>query len=469
MKNRLSSRYGLAGYLFGGFILFSPLLSAADPKPSDLQSKLEELERRLQQLEQQHSDPVPTPSARPSVQDDLRELRRQLDILAEEVEKVRSGEPALEITPEAAQALGLGPSAASVYRKQRGVSVAGYGEMLYQNFAGHNQEGQPVNKGTQLDFLRSILYAGYRFNDKFLFNSEIEFEHASTSIAGSASVEFAYLDYVASDHLTLRGGLLLVPMGLVNEFHEPNVFLGARRPQTERRIIPSTWRENGFGVVGSYGPIQYRAYGINGLNGSKFGSNGLRGGRQKGSSAKASDLAFVGRVDVTPTAGVLVGGSLYRGGSDQGQFQVENRELNVDTTIGEVHAQVRARGFDLRGLYAHASLEDVVALNQVLSLQGNQSVGQTLQGGYLQFGYDVLSSFRQDVALTPYYRFEKLDTQKKVPALFWKNPARDRVFHTVGLEFRPIYGIVVKTDYEWIQNEADTGLSQFNLALGYAF
>ena len=333
--------------------------------------------------------------------------------------------------------------------------------MLYENFNG--------DKGSKVDFLRHILYTGYRFNDKFVFNSEIEFEHASTGKYGSASVEFAYLDYLATDYLALRAGLLLVPMGLTNEFHEPNVFLGARRPETERQIIPTTWRENGFGALGSIGMLNYRAYVINGLNASGFSSGGLRGGRQKGSKAKASDLAFVGRLDLAPRPGVFFGGSVYRGGSDQGQFSLNGRDLDVMTTIGEVHAQVQLRGFDVRALYARSTVQDVEGLNEVRSLIGNQSIGETLQGGYFQVGYNVLSQFHETLGLSPYYRFEQLDTQNKVPLGFSTDPARDGTFNTLGLEFKPIFNIVVKSDYQWNRNQAGTGRNQWNLALGYSF
>ena len=55
--------------------------------------------------------------------------------------------------------------------------------------------------------------------------------------ADEVFVEFAYLDYLVHENLGIRGGLVLMPMGLVNEFHEPNVFIGAKRPETEQRII----------------------------------------------------------------------------------------------------------------------------------------------------------------------------------------------------------------------------------------
>ncbi len=153
------------------------------------------------------------------IETDLEELRRQVDVLATEMERLRSGEAEIEITEEEARQLGLGPAAAAVYQQDQGVSIAGYGEMLYENFAGRNQSGSGIDKGTRLDFLRAIVYFGYRFNEKFLFNSEIEVEHAN-----EIGVEFAYIDYLAHPALTLRGGLMLVPMGLTNEFHEPTTF-----------------------------------------------------------------------------------------------------------------------------------------------------------------------------------------------------------------------------------------------------
>jgi hypothetical protein len=397
-------------------------------------------------------------------QKSIEEIQQQIDVLAAEVEKLRSGEPEVEVTDEKAKGLGLSPSASSVYRKQRGVSFAGYGEMLYENFAAKNQAGTTVSRGTQLDFLRAVFYAGYRFDNKFVFNSEIELEHAN-----EISVEFAYLDYLAHPAFNLRAGMLLVPMGLTNEFHEPNVFLGSKRSETESRIIPSTWRENGFGVLGTAGKLNYRAYVISGLNAAGFAADGLRAGRQKGSRARTTDPAFVARLDVTPIPGAFVGGSVYTGGSAQNQFVVDGRTLNVDTTIGELHGQFQIRGVDVRALFARAKLEEVGNLNRARALTGAASVGQVMQGGYVQLGYNVLSQIREGMSLTPYYRFENVNTHDQVAPGFAPDPLRDGTFHTTGLEFRPIYNIVIKADHQWIQNDLNTGVNQFNINLGYTF
>jgi len=332
------------------------------------------------------------------------------------------------------------------------VSFAGYGEMLYENVE---------NATPRIDFLRAILYTGYRFNDRFVFNSEIEFEHGGEEVA----IEFAYLDYRVSDALTVRGGHVLLPLGLVNELHEPNVFLGSQRPETERRLIPSTWHENGFGVLGSRGPVSYRAYLVNGLDASGFSAAGLRGGRQGGAQALAADWALAARVDVTPTPGAFAGIGLYRG--DSGQDAAG--DADAGTTIVEVHAQAQVRGADVRGLFARATVDDAAGLNGALGFTGPQSVGSALHGGYLQVGYNVLSQYVADVSLLPYYRFEKLNTHAEVPAGFAADPARNETFQTLGVELKPISSIALKFDYTWVSNEADTGRNRVGVNLGYAF
>jgi hypothetical protein len=234
-------------------------------------------------------------------------------------------------------------------------------------------------------------------------------------------------------------------------------------------LIPSTWRENGLGVLGTAGKLSYRAYVVSGLNAAGFAADGLRGGRQRGSRSRVTDPAFVGRADFTPISGVFFGGSLYTGGSAQNQFQIEERTLQVQTTIGEVHGQVQIRGVDVRALFARASLDDVAELNRARNLTGLSSVARVMQGGYAQIGYNVLSQVRENMALTPYYRYEKLNTQQEAAAGFASDPVRDGTFHTFGIEFRPINNIVVKADHQWVMNPGNTGVNQFNILLGYSF
>ena len=392
------------------------------------------------------------------------ELERRIEILAEELERLRSGEEAITITSEDARRLGLSPSAAAAYGRPSGASFAGYGEMLYENYADDDESGAPTDRTSVFDYLRATFYAGYRFNERFLFNSEIEVEHANEIF-----VEFAYLDWRASDQFGVRAGLLLIPVGLVNEFHEPTVFVGAERPVTERSIIPSTWRANGGGVYGSSGRFSYRAYVVNGLNGAGFSSSGLRGGRQKGIKAKSSDMALTARVDFAPMPGFFVGVSGYTGGADHGEIELDGSAVNARVTILSAHAQARFRGFDLRGLYARATVGEAARLNRALELGGDGGVAEMLGGGYLQAGYNLLSQTVSEAALTPYLRYEIVDTQARMPSGYERKGSTNSRYVTAGLDFKPVPGIVLKADQAWVTNDAGTGVGQFSVNVGFAF
>ncbi len=158
----------------------------------------------------------------------LAELERQIGLLAEEIEKLRLGDTAA-VADQGEH--GLGPAASKIYRTKKGVSIGGYGEVLYQAFDSQRDDGEDSAKTDTADFLRAVLYVGYRFSHRWVLNTELEFEHASTGESGSVSVEFAYLDYLWRPAAGFRGGLVLLPMGFLNELHEPTVFLGAQRPQ----------------------------------------------------------------------------------------------------------------------------------------------------------------------------------------------------------------------------------------------
>lgn len=444
-------------------LLFMVLIPGTMPAAEPSEEKVKELELKIQKLQEQ-IDALKVSARAP----DLEELRRQVAVLAEEIEKLRSGEETEELSSENRSTLGLGPSAASVYTKKQGVSIAGYGEMLYEDFSDRTDSGIISAKFDQIDFLRAVVYVGYRFNDRFLFNSEIEFEHATTDDGiGEVAVEFAHIDYRATDNLTLRGGMVLVPMGLINEFHEPTVFLGTHRPLTESLIIPTTWHENGFGVVGRNGIVDYRAYIINGLNAAEFAASGIRSGRQDGAEAKINP-AFVGRIDISPVTGFKAGGSFYAGNSG---FYAETFIPGEEymTTVAEAHAEYRRGPWDFRGLYARSTIDNVERLNRRLETTTHTSVAGLQEGGYVQAGYNLLSRRKHEMSLIPYVRFEKVNTQKNIAQGYLANPARDVTSWTIGAQFLPHSNIVIKADYQNFDDPAETAVDQFNIALGYSF
>ncbi len=391
----------------------------------------------------------------------LARLETQLEAVTRELESLRLGQ---DLVVEADSAIhGFGPAASKVYRVRQGVSIGGYGEVLYENFAGRREDHAPSGRTDRIDALRAIVYVGYRFSDRFLFNSEIEFEHGSTEEGGSVSLEFGYLDFRISPRFGIRAGLLLAPMGFINELHEPPAFLGARRPETERHVIPSTWRENGIGIFGEEGPLAYRAYLVNGFEGSGFTAGSIRGGRQNGSEAKARHFGAVGRLEYRALPGLILAGSAYLGNSGQSDT------IMARTIIWEGHAEYRAGGLEVRGLVAGAAIRDVAALNAEAGLAGASSIGERLGGWYLQAGYDVLRSRRTAHQLIPFVRYEWVNTQDRVPSGFASDPANARAITTVGFAWKPLPNIALKTDYQVFTNEARTGVSQLNAALGYLF
>ena len=419
-----------------------------------------DLERRLRALEERIAQMQPSP--------DLAEIRRQIEILGSEIEALKTrqtDEPALADVEQH----GLGAAASKVYRVNQGISFGGYGEMLYENFDKKSDAGVAVSNRDQFDMLRGILYAGYKYNDRVLFNSEIEFEHGSTGSGGEASVEFAYLDYLVRPDIGLRGGLVLVPMGLVNEQHEPTAYLTARRSAVENSIIPSTWREMGVGAFGDVGQVTWRAYVVNSLNGRNFTAGGVRGGRQKGARALIEDLALTGRVDWQPMVGTVVGGSFFTGNTGQANVAGGNT-VDAKLTLWDLHAESQFRGATVRALWTRGTLDDVAQLNALNSFTGNRSIGESLAGWYVEGGYDLSSLLNfGESSLTPYVRYERLDTQRRVPAGFTRNPANDQTIFTWGVQFKPIPQTVIKADYQDVENEAGTGLNQWNFAIGYIF
>lgn len=461
----------LRGVLTAAFLAAALLIlpAAARAQEETTEERVERLERTVRELRAMLE-------ARDTSQ--IAQLRQQMEIILRELEELRLGREVV-VLPDTSY-FGLAPAASRVYRVTEGVSIGGYGEFLYENFAENREDGTPANLTDRFDALRAIIYVGYKFNDRILFNSEIEFEHATTDEGvGEVSVEFGYLDFFLTDRFGVRAGLLLTPMGFLNEQHEPPTFLGTERPETEQRIIPSTWRENGFGIFGAALGLDFRAYLITGFDAvgggsskaSGFDASGLRGGRQKGAKSVAEDFAGVGRVDYTGVLGLRVGSSLYVGNAGQNAESVihPGETIGARTLIWEVHGQYRARGLDLRGLFALADVNDVEELNRAKGLEGAESIGERMVGGYVQVGYDLFRRTRIAHELLPYIRYERLNTQDEVPDGFSSDPANNRTIVSIGAAWKPIPNIILKADYQIHENDGDTGVDQFNVVLGYLF
>jgi hypothetical protein len=414
--------------------------------------------------------------------DRVSELERKVDLLTDELARTRQDMGVPEESQELESAWGLGPAASKVYGLTRGLSIGGYAETFGTAVVHDKKDSGESNR---FDALRAVLYAGYKFTDHIVFNSEIEFEHGTTnatesSSGGSVSVEFAALDFLFRDEINARGGLLLIPMGFLNEMHEPPFYYGVNRPVVEQLIIPSTWREGGAGLFGRVADVvEYKLYAVTSMNAAGFDDSGLRGGRQNGNRALAEDIAFVGRLDFEPIPELLLGGSVFVGNTGQDQEFVNGTvELpNSRLILWEAHSQLQARGLRGRVLFTMAHLDDARPLTLALRPSGSNDIAATeaiaddMLGVYGELGYDVMQWIAPDTGWTvePFVRAEYIDTQHAMPRDFSADETNELRIYTAGISAKPIPNVVLKIDYRNRSSRKGRLGDEVNLGFGVVF
>ena len=309
-------------------------------------------------------------------------------------------------------------------------SIGGYGEVKYSN-------NQSIYKGNQFDIHRFVLYTGYKFSDKISLQAEIEIEHADEIF-----LEFAYLDFLVNPFFSVRLGLQIIPLGIVNYLHEPTTFFSVNRPQTERQIIPSTWRENGLLLHGNTVNkiFSYDIGLFNGGNAQNFkDSSWIRSARQKGSQALATDIAAVSSFKVKPISGLEIALSYYLGNNGQGEILKYDKnatsltpeeltiyedtpsdittnkllDAKITTNLYELHLDYKNPYLSFRTLWARGGMneEDTRAVNRVTG----KNIGQEIGASYLELAFDLLyfSKLKDKHKLYVFVRVESLNTQMK--------------------------------------------------------
>jgi len=413
------------------------------------------------------------------------EVERRQGILARELAALREAFVLPESQP-LRSAYGLGPAASKVYHGNPGLSIGGYGESSFRAAVADDH-----GSTNTFDYVRFVLYAGYKYSDWIVLNTEIEFEHASTEATASADdgaveVEFATLDFLFDPRVNARAGMVLVPMGFINELHEPPFYHGNRRPPVETQILPSTWRSNGFGIFGELLPgLEYRTYGITSLNAKGFRSDGIRGGRQSGNREFAEDWSWVARIDYQPFAGAEAGGSLLIG--DQGQDESYGNDIDgffkadVFTQIYEGHIELRRYGLELRGLIAAILVDDAGILSTDPEITGfdpaappgmqpaPERIADVMLGYYGEIAYDVLPLVLPDTTqyLAPWFRGSHFNTQESMPRGFPADGSKDRNVFEFGIDYKPITQVVLKLDVAF--DDAEDGTLPDEIAIGTGF
>lgn len=396
-----------------------------------------------------------TADAAPSLEDKIEILQRELEDLKMQLAKVEEGNKSSGFK-------GL----------TERVTLGGYGELHYNNFSGDVAAGT-TRKKDEVDFHRFVLFFGYKFNDWISFKSELEVEHALTkgdgTSGGEVELEQAYLDFNFNPQLNAKAGLFLIPMGILNETHEPPTFYGVERNEIESRIIPSTWWEAGVGMYGEVLPgLNYQANLTSSLDAGKFKadfSNGVRDGRRKVSSAPAENIAFSGALNYSGVPGLLVGAALFTGETGQdGASDVDLEGVDGRLTLWDVHARYQKDRLDMRALYAQGRLGDA---REIKTATG-KNVAERFYGWYVEAAYKVWQS--GDQSLAPFVRYEEWDTHDEVPANVVRNTSNKNDAWTVGANYQPHPQVVLKGDYQRFDKpDGNKGDERLNLGMGYMF
>ena len=329
----------------------------------------------------------------------------------------------------------------------RKTHLGGYGELHYN-----------AGDADQIDLHRLVLGIGHDFTDDLRFESEIEFEHAliGDGEPGEVAVEQAYVEYDITDSQRVKGGMVLVPVGILNETHEPPTFFGVERNKVETNIIPTTWSEGGVAASGELGAgFSYDLAVHSGLKVATTGSNAfkIRNGRQKVAEAKATDGAITGRLKWTGHPGVELGLAAQY----QDDLTQNAQGLGTSATMVEAHGNLRFGGWGLRALYARWDLD-----------KGPAFTGAGAYGRDIQHGWYVEPSYRFDISAGEVGVFARYSG--------WDNEAgngTDSLFqkYDVGLNYWPHPDVVLKIDGEFQHNPSGRGRddNRVNLGIGYQF
>ena len=336
-----------------------------------------------------------------------------------------------------------------------------------------------IHNNAKLDVHRMVTFLGYNFNDKTSFVSEIEFEHVV-----ELYVEQAFLNHKIKPNMSVQAGLILVPMGIQNLYHEPPTFNGVERTNVDKYIVPTTWREMGAGVTGSLEDydMNYQLMLVNGFNGYDVdggvfsGKNGLRNGRQKGAESYMTDIDFAGRLSYYGIPGLNLGVSLYSGESETVLYN--GLDLNNETAVATADSSkigIQMIGLDARyndgplqarAQYIIAELENTAAYNTFTS----SDLGSVMTGYYLEGGYNLFVDKNTNDELIVFARYENYNTHAEMAEGFESNLSYNRTEKTIGVTYKVASGAAFKADYQFISNELNPEEStQMNLGVAVWF
>lgn len=411
------------------------------------------------------------------------DLAKRVEQLAAELEKVKAELAAQRAQAAAAPAQPVqaaqpvqpavaAPAAAAAAAPAAALAsdtvFSGYGEVNYNH---------PVRNasGAQTDLRRAVIGIQHRFDEKTKVVAEFEWEHAiaSASDSGESAIEQMYVEREFNNGLRGKAGLFLMPVGLLNQNHEPTAYYGVERNFVETAIIPTTWREAGIGLSGEFGDGFTWDTGLTtGFDLTKWDPASSEGREsplgaihQEGQLAKSRNLAVHGALNWRGVPGLLVGGSVFTGEAGHKTQDFAGNDARV--TMAELHTRYTPGAWDLSALWAYGRISNTEALNA--TFVGNPTpVPSSFAGWYLQAAYKLWQN--ADYALTPFARFESFNTARtyaQAPAGLGVPTSPYERVGTVGANLMIGQGVVLKADYQKFRE--DKTLDRVNLGVGFAY
>ena len=347
---------------------------------------------------------------------------------------------------------GMGAAASKVYYSKSPLSIGGYGKMDY-----YHKSNEGSDNGSNIDVYRFIPYIGYKFTDNIILNVELEFEHGGAKEGatgdGYVIVEFMYLDFLFNDNFNLRLGNQLMPMGLINERHEPTLFTTVQRPNTSKKLIPSTWHENGVMAYGNITEdLSYKVGAFSALQlerGIGEGNDWLRDSRLgsfRADNGAGEDVGLAGvlRVDYTGINGLMVGASTY---------------IDSSLVMADVHFDYNKDAFRTYGVYTQT--------NRSKTVLGEP---EKAKGGFINVGYDMLSLIKSENKMPVFVQYETVSAQDAITG----GAGLDSVDSiTVGINYFPHPQVVLKADYAMHKDNSKAAdvdeQDVFSLSMGFIF
>lgn len=387
-----------------------------------------------------------------------------------------------------AACLAISATASAQNGCQNRLSIGGYGETaLSRNFYSDNvyrysdpQKYAADKSHGRFDIPHYVIYLGYDFGNGWKMKSEIEFEHTGTGAAvekefteagewevetekgGEVEIEQFWIEKSFLPQLNIRAGHIIVPVGGLNNAHEPLNFFTVYRPEGENTILPSTWHDTGISIWGISGAWTWNVMIVAGLDAFMFDrDNFINAAAGSPYEFKvANNYGFAARLDNRSLKGLRMSLSGYAGNSMHNSYPNDMR----DTRYAAVKGTTLIVAFDflykskngnliVRSNTDYGHVEDAATISTIKrNLTSNNApyrknpVGEGAFASGIEAGYNVLPSDRKNRKLYLFGRYEYYDSY--IPAKeqqIYGFTARHRI--ALGLNWLPVPEIAIKAEF----------------------